>query len=151
MIRHYAGISCKTKKNGRNSIRKPYSILVIYLIFKFGGVGLIDASFAQVNGPAGDEEAVCKTIEIFPLVSKHVHGSTIVELPNGDLMAAWFQGSGEIGGELWIYDYHGFLAPSWPNGIDERPAIIGTIVRTIPHSNGQAKAGYVASWIAVKQ
>ena len=33
--------------------------------------------------------------EIFPLVSEHTHGSTIVELPNGDLLAAWFQGSGE--------------------------------------------------------
>jgi len=33
--------------------------------------------------------------EIFPPVPEHVHGSTIVELPNGDLLAAWFQGSGE--------------------------------------------------------
>ncbi|MBN1818222.1 MAG: exo-alpha-sialidase [Sedimentisphaerales bacterium] len=36
-----------------------------------------------------------ESMEIFPLVSEHVHGSTIVELPNGDLLAAWFQGSGE--------------------------------------------------------
>jgi predicted neuraminidase len=33
--------------------------------------------------------------EIFPLTKDHAHGSTIVELPNGDLLAAWFQGSGE--------------------------------------------------------
>lgn len=33
--------------------------------------------------------------KVFPLVSEHTHGSTIVELPNGDLLAAWFQGSGE--------------------------------------------------------
>jgi predicted neuraminidase len=32
---------------------------------------------------------------MFPLQEKHVHGSTIVECPNGDLLAAWFQGSGE--------------------------------------------------------
>jgi hypothetical protein len=32
---------------------------------------------------------------IFPYQSEHVHGSTIVELPNGDLLSAWFQGSGE--------------------------------------------------------
>jgi predicted neuraminidase len=32
---------------------------------------------------------------IFPLQDKHVHGSTIVEGPNGDLLAAWFYGSGE--------------------------------------------------------
>ena len=35
------------------------------------------------------------TLEIFPCVDQHVHGSTVVELPNGDLLAAWFQGSGE--------------------------------------------------------
>ncbi|NOX67173.1 MAG: exo-alpha-sialidase [Chlorobi bacterium] len=32
---------------------------------------------------------------IFPLQSQHVHGSSIVELPNGDLLSCWFQGSGE--------------------------------------------------------
>lgn len=32
---------------------------------------------------------------IFPLQEKHVHGSSIVELPNGDLLACWFYGSGE--------------------------------------------------------
>ena len=36
------------------------------------------------------------TIEsIFPFQKQHCHGSTIVELPNKDLLAAWFQGSGE--------------------------------------------------------
>jgi len=44
---------------------------------------------------ANDAQIVYRAIEIFPLVSQHVHGSTIVELPNGDLLAAWFQGSGE--------------------------------------------------------
>lgn len=32
---------------------------------------------------------------IFPYQDEHVHGSTIVELPNGDFLSAWFQGSGE--------------------------------------------------------
>jgi predicted neuraminidase len=32
---------------------------------------------------------------IFPYQSKHVHSSSIVECPNGDLFACWFQGSGE--------------------------------------------------------
>lgn len=32
---------------------------------------------------------------LFPLQDQHVHGSTLVEMPNGDLLAAWFQGSGE--------------------------------------------------------
>ena len=32
---------------------------------------------------------------IFPLQEKHVHASSVVELPNGDLLAVWFHGSGE--------------------------------------------------------
>ena len=32
---------------------------------------------------------------LFPLQGKHVHSSSIVELPNGDLLACWFHGSGE--------------------------------------------------------
>ena len=32
---------------------------------------------------------------IFPFQDKHVHGSSIVELPNGDLLSCWFHGSGE--------------------------------------------------------
>jgi predicted neuraminidase len=70
-------------------------MLIIYLILATCGNVLIDASFAKDIRPAADKEAICKTIEIFPLVSQHVHGSTVVELPNGDLLAAWFQGSGE--------------------------------------------------------
>ena len=44
---------------------------------------------------AGDEKPIYQTIDIFPLIKQHAHGSTIVELPNNDLLAAWFQGSGE--------------------------------------------------------
>lgn len=62
-----------------------------------------------------------------------------------------FQGKGEIGGETWVYDYYGFFAPAWPNGEKQTPAIVGTIVRTVPHSGGRAEAGYVASWIAVRR
>ena len=32
---------------------------------------------------------------VFPFQHEHVHGSSLVELPNGDFMIAWFQGSGE--------------------------------------------------------
>lgn len=32
---------------------------------------------------------------LFPLQEKHVHGSSVVALPNGDLLTAWFEGSGE--------------------------------------------------------
>lgn len=33
--------------------------------------------------------------DIFPFQEEHVHGATIVELPGGELLAGWFQGSGE--------------------------------------------------------
>ena len=36
-----------------------------------------------------------KSMLIFPLQDKHVHGSSLVHLPNGDLLAVWFYGSGE--------------------------------------------------------
>jgi predicted neuraminidase len=32
---------------------------------------------------------------IFPPQAKHAHGSSLVALPNGDLLCAWFMGSGE--------------------------------------------------------
>lgn len=41
------------------------------------------------------KDSPLRTMDIFPLVDQHVHGATIVEVPNGDLLAAWFQGSGE--------------------------------------------------------
>ncbi|MBL8218055.1 MAG: hypothetical protein JNL62_02440, partial [Bryobacterales bacterium] len=33
--------------------------------------------------------------DIIPLDVKHTHASSIVELPNGDLLACWYRGSGE--------------------------------------------------------
>lgn len=66
-----------------------------------------------------------------------------------------FQGTGVVGGEQWIYDYTGFVVPPWPNGVDQRPAIVGSVIRTIPHSGGGAgtvaPAGVVASFYAVRQ
>jgi len=59
------------------------SVLVFWLF-------VVTPSGVWANASAGVQQA-----EIFPLVQEHVHGSTIVELPNGDLLAAWFQGSGE--------------------------------------------------------
>lgn len=53
--------------------------------------------------------------------------------------------------EGWVYDYLGWYIPAWPNGVDQRPAIVGTVIRTVAHSNGQAKAGKVASFVAVRQ
>jgi hypothetical protein len=72
----------------------------------------------------------------------------------GSPMQVRFQGKGTVSGEEWIYDYIGWLVPVWPNSTDaqQRPAIVGSIVRTIPHSDGQggvSPAGVVASFYAV--
>jgi hypothetical protein len=67
-----------------------------------------------------------------------------------------FQGRGIVNGEEWIYDYIGWLVPVWPNSTDtlQRAAIVGSVVRTIPHSGGKPgtinPAGVVASFYAVQ-
>jgi hypothetical protein len=67
-----------------------------------------------------------------------------------------FQGRGIVGGEEWIYDYIGWLVPVWPNSSDtlQRTAIVGSVVRTIPHSGDApgtvSPAGVVASFYAVR-
>lgn len=58
-----------------------------------------------------------------------------------------FQGRGISNGNS---DWLGHLAFQWPQGDKQVPAIIGTIVRSQPHSGGAAEAGFVASWIAVR-
>ena len=77
----------------------------------------------------------------------------------GNPMSVRFQGKGIVGGEEWIYDYEGWLVPAWPNGVQQVPAMVGSIVRTVPHSGSAPKgggpppinpAGVVASWYAVR-
>jgi hypothetical protein len=70
----------------------------------------------------------------------------------GNPFSARFQGRGATPAtQGWIYDYLGFLVPAWPDGVDQRPCIVGTVIRTVAHSEGMAKAGVVASFIAVKR
>lgn len=74
----------------------------------------------------------------------------------GDPMTIRFQGKGVVGPEEWIYAYVGYLVPQWPNGVQQVPAIVGSIVRVIPHQDGTGHgavhpAGVVASWYAVRQ
>ena len=71
-------------------------------------------------------------------------------------MQVRFQGKGLVSGEEWVYDYIGWLVPVWPNSDAslQRPAIVGSVVRTVPHASsggGTAPAGVVASFYAVRQ
>jgi|SRR5215469_5528103 hypothetical protein len=72
----------------------------------------------------------------------------------GNPMHARFQGVGTVNGERWIYDYEGYLVPDWPNGVDQIAAIVGSVIRTIPHSGSEPgtvrPAGVVGSFYAVK-
>lgn len=82
--------------------------------------------------------------------SLDLHGS----IGYGSPSQVRFQGKGIVGGEEWIYDYIGWLVPVWPNSTDtlQRAAIVGSVVRTIPHSGSDGTvhpAGVVASFYAV--
>jgi hypothetical protein len=72
----------------------------------------------------------------------------------GSPMQVRFQGVGIVGRDQWVYDYEGVLVPAWPNGVDQRPAIVGSVVRTVPHSGStpgtESPAGVVASFYAVR-
>jgi predicted neuraminidase len=60
---------------------------------------LIFSVLNTTSGKSGKEKARSSDSlviqSIFPFQQQHCHGSTIVELPNKDLLVAWFQGSGE--------------------------------------------------------
>ncbi|HKQ51894.1 MAG TPA: hypothetical protein VJT74_05960, partial [Pyrinomonadaceae bacterium] len=63
-----------------------------------------------------------------------LHGSRAYGSP----MQVRFQGRGLVSGEEWVYDYIGWLVPVWPNSDAtlQRPAIVGSVTRTVPHSSG---------------
>lgn len=60
--------------------------LLIITTFLFG---------KMVAQPATEKAPEVFQTLIFPMQPQHTHGSSIVTLPNGDILAAWFQGSGE--------------------------------------------------------
>jgi len=61
--------------------------LLFALILLMNGI-----SYSQ---PVTSNAAVVKSMLIFQPQPLHTHGSSIVNLPNGDFLAAWFEGNGE--------------------------------------------------------
>lgn len=49
----------------------------------------------------------------------------------------------------WEYDYNATLAYTWPDGVNQVPALVGSVIRAKPHDG--APAGVVTSFIAVRQ
>ena len=74
---------------------------------------------------------------------------TMQTTPSGDIGIVVI-GTGRAGTktEGWEYDYKATTAPKWPNGVDQVPTLVGTVIRAKPH-NGEP-AGVVASFIAIK-
>jgi hypothetical protein len=73
---------------------------------------------------------------------------------HGSPATLWFRGTGVVSGSLWIYDYLCYIVPTIPEGIDQVPALAGSVTRAIPHPDGQggtSPAGVVASFYAVLQ
>jgi hypothetical protein len=101
----------------------------------------------EEDGPAGLKGEIGG-----PGWSLALHGATGFGSP----MQVRFQGRGLVSGEEWVYDYIGWLVPVWPNSTPalQRTAIVGSVVRTVPHSSGSggvSPAGVVASFYAVAQ
>ncbi|MBN8850636.1 MAG: neuraminidase [Sphingobacteriales bacterium 50-39] len=66
-------------------------IVVSFFFLCVGAAGI-------VNGQTGVGGSQTSGL-IFPPQGKHTHGSSLVKLSNGDMLAAWFQGSGERGAD----------------------------------------------------
>jgi hypothetical protein len=61
------------------------------------------------------------------------------------------RGHGRVDGEKWVHDYLGYLVPDWPDGVNQVVAIVGSVIRRIAHSGGEAAAGVVCSVYAVER
>ena len=74
------------------------------------------------------------------------------EMVGGEPPRFTFEGIGRPGTATdgWEYRYQGHLTRNWPNAVNQRPALVGNVIRVKPHGEA-APAGYVAPFIAVKQ
>jgi hypothetical protein len=68
---------------------------------------------------------------------------TMQTLSSGDISLEIF-GTGRAGTPTANWE-----TPKWPNGVNQVPAFVGTVIRAKPHDGGPA--GVVASFIAIKQ
>lgn len=73
-----------------------------------------------------------------------------IKRESGRVTGIYLKGEGIKGTETegWIYEYFGNLVYRWPNGIDQKNVISGSVIRSVKH--GDAPAGYVATFYMVK-
>lgn len=65
------------------------------MIFKISKMAFLFPTIVLFSLVLTAQKQVHKESYMFPFQDKHVHSSSIIELPNGDVMACWFEGSGE--------------------------------------------------------
>ena len=76
---------------------------------------------------------------------------TVAEAQGTQPLTATVKGRGRPRGPIadFAYDYSFYAVPAWPDGIDQRPALVGSVVRVADH--GGAKKGATASTITLKR
>jgi len=67
-----------------------------------------------------------------------------------------FEGRGVPGtaADGWIYNYIAYFVPFWPDGVHQKAALVGSVIRSVPHGDGAGgtrPAGVVGSFVAVKR
>ncbi len=71
-------------------IKSPVSVIILFITVSC----ICKTAGAQTNASRSNNRPYSAEY-IFPFQGLHVHSSSIIELPGGDLMACWFEGSGE--------------------------------------------------------
>ena len=73
-----------------STTRKIMPIVILVVLLALSQV------LAKAQGPSGNSGTTrFESGFVFPFQDLHVHSSSIVELPGGDLLCCWFEGSGE--------------------------------------------------------
>lgn len=75
------------------SLRIPLVCFLLLLKLSSAIAQGVDRDYQRTIAPTASGAVTSELI--FPRQGKHVHSSSLVELPDGSLLAAWFQGSGE--------------------------------------------------------
>ena len=66
----------------------------------------------------------------------------------GTPWTVFFQANGFTKGAEWLYNFTGYVVPPWPNGVDQRPAIVGSVTRLRGAAN--EPVNIVCSFYAVR-
>ena len=76
-------------------------------------------------------------------------GLTLDGTLTGDAFAIVGLGVDDTPTAGWRYDYRGTTAFHWPEGVNQVPSLVGSVIRVNPHDG--TPAGFTASFIAVRR